>query len=135
MTSTPACSAIVLGWGLSPANRDATRLEPTISDSSPDRELVMASGRLKARKSVSGSARRIRKHDEASHRASGVRDTSVGDQQGRAKVLRHRVGRLVAILRALRQRSMNDAINGDDCRRSAKRRRWLSRDRMEDAHD
>ena len=44
----------------SPANRAAAMLDRTTSDSSPDSELVSASGRLKARKSVSGSGRSMR---------------------------------------------------------------------------
>ena len=59
-TSTSASSAIVFRFGASPAKRAAAKLERTINDSRPANELVMASGRLKARKSVSGSGRRMR---------------------------------------------------------------------------
>jgi hypothetical protein len=46
--------------GASPANRAAVALERTTRDPIPESEVVMASGRLNARKSVSGSGRRIR---------------------------------------------------------------------------
>jgi hypothetical protein len=57
-TSTSASSAIVFRFGASPAKRAAAKLDRTINDSRPDKELVIASGRLKARKSVSGFGRR-----------------------------------------------------------------------------
>jgi hypothetical protein len=43
-----------------PANRDAAKLERTTSDFSAESEVVNASGRLKAKKSVSGSGRSMR---------------------------------------------------------------------------
>jgi hypothetical protein len=50
------------GWpaGISPANRDAMRLDRTIRESSPDNALTTASGRLNARKSIEGSGRSMR---------------------------------------------------------------------------
>ena len=47
--------------GASPANRAAVALDRTISDPMPANDVVMASGRLNARKSMSGSGRKTRK--------------------------------------------------------------------------
>jgi site-specific DNA-methyltransferase (adenine-specific) len=43
-----------------PAKRAAVALERTMSEPTPDKDVAIASGRLKARKSVSGSGRRTR---------------------------------------------------------------------------
>ena len=51
---------MVLRSCVPPANRDAARLERTTSDFSAESEVVNASGRLNARKSVSGSGRSMR---------------------------------------------------------------------------
>ncbi len=58
--STSASVARALRSGVSPANRAAVALERTISEPIPDNDVEMASGRLKARKSVSGSGRSTR---------------------------------------------------------------------------
>ena len=58
--STSAAAARALRSGASPAKRAAVALERTTSDGIPAIDVAMASGRLKARKSVSGSGRRIR---------------------------------------------------------------------------
>ena len=58
--SASASAAMRLRSGTSPANCAAVTLDRTTSDSSPDNEPVMASGHPNARKSVSGSERRIR---------------------------------------------------------------------------
>ena len=59
--STLASVANVLRSGVSPAKRAATALERTVSDPMPESDVVIASGRLKARKSVSASGLRMRK--------------------------------------------------------------------------
>ncbi len=46
MASTSASTAIFFGSGGCPSNRRATRVERTIRLSRPDKELLMASGRL-----------------------------------------------------------------------------------------
>ena len=59
--STSASAASALRSGASPAKRAAVALERTTSERMPDSEVAIASGRLKARKSVSGSGRSTRK--------------------------------------------------------------------------
>jgi hypothetical protein len=56
-TSASAASAFRSG---SPPKRTAVALDRTTSDPVPESEVAIASGRLKARKSVSGSGRRMR---------------------------------------------------------------------------
>ena len=58
--STPASLASARKSGWSAEYRDAARLDRTMSDSRPDSETVIASGRLNARKSIAGSGRSIR---------------------------------------------------------------------------
>jgi hypothetical protein len=58
--STAASVAIVRRSGCSDEKRAAARLDRTTSDSSPESDTVIASGRLNARKSTAGSDRRIR---------------------------------------------------------------------------
>ena len=58
--STSASAASALRSGVSAPKRAATTLERTISEALPDSDVAMASGRLNARKSVSGSGRRTR---------------------------------------------------------------------------
>ena len=58
--STSASAASALRSGASPGNRAAVALERTISEPMPDSDVAIASGRLKARKSVSGSGRSTR---------------------------------------------------------------------------
>ena len=55
--STSASAARALRSGVSPANRAATALERTTREPVPDSDVAIASGRLNARKSDSGSAR------------------------------------------------------------------------------
>ncbi len=76
--STSASAARALRSGVSPANRAAVALERTTSDSIRVSDVAIASGRLKARKSVSGSARRIA---EGQHHEAGQ-----GPGQGRSVV-------------------------------------------------
>ena len=58
--STSASAASALRSGASPENRAAVALERTINEPVPESDVAIASGRLKARKSVSGSGRSTR---------------------------------------------------------------------------
>ena len=77
ITSTSASAAIVLRSVAPPANRAAARLERTTSDFRPESEVVNASGRLKARKSVSGSGRSMR-NGRTIRRVTGLGSAGVG---------------------------------------------------------
>ena len=70
-------------------------LERTISEPMPDSDVAIASGRLKARKSVSGSGRRTRNGSTTSRvSALGQRRRVVAvDAANGAQLLGHRVGR------------------------------------------
>ncbi len=68
--STSASAASALRSGVSAPKRAATTLERTISEALPDSDVAMASGRLNARKSVSGSGRRTR-NGRTTRRVSG----------------------------------------------------------------
>jgi hypothetical protein len=59
--STSAAEARASRSGASPAKRAAVALERTTSEPIRESDVAMASARLKARKSVSGSGRRMRK--------------------------------------------------------------------------
>ena len=68
--STSASAASALRSGVSAGKRAAVVLERTISEPMPDNDVAMASGRLNARKSVSGSGRRTR-NGSTTRRVSG----------------------------------------------------------------
>ena len=70
-------------------------LERTISEPMPDNDVAIASGRLKARKSVSGSGRRTRNGSTTRRvraRAPGPDVVLAVDAANGAELLGHRVG-------------------------------------------
>ena len=76
--STSASAAMVLRSCVPTANRDAARLERTTRDFSAESEVVNASGRLNARKSVAGirAEHAERQNDQASERPSAPRQAA-----------------------------------------------------------
>ena len=66
-------SAIALRSGASLENREAARLDRTTSDCRPESDAVMASDRLNAKKSVSGSGRSTRNGKTISRVMGGER--------------------------------------------------------------
>ena len=93
----------------------------------PDNDVAMASGRLNARKSVSGSGRRTRNGSTTS-RVSGVRQRRRGaavHAANGAQLLGHRVGRRWSIAGRLGHRPPDHAIHCGDGRRAGQRRRLL----------
>ena len=86
--STSASAASALRSGASPAKRAAVALERTTSEPIAESEVAIASGRLKARKSVSGSGAQDaeRQHDEARERARERPASSIAEpRRGRAR--------------------------------------------------
>ena len=102
-TSTPASAAMAFRSGASAANRWPAAVERTTSASSPDSEPVIASGTLKARKSISGSGRSTRNGSTISRviaRACGLEPVSISAQRG-ADLASHRRGVGIAVRRPL----------------------------------
>ena len=98
-----------------------------MSDSRPDSETVIASGRLNARKSIAGSGRSMRNGSTISRvaaRAVTLPDRSPRARQ-RAQVARHVLGRLVPLRRVLHQRTLDDPVGVDDRQRPDERRRLI----------
>ncbi len=112
-------------------------LERTTSELTPDSEVAIASGRLKARKSVSGSGRRTRNGSttiRVSARASTARLSSPSARQ-RAQLLGDLVGRGEPLGGPLGQRPADHAIGRGDRRRAGERRRLLVHGRVQDIDD
>ena len=112
--STSASAASTLRSGASPANRAAVALERTISEPTPDNDVAIASGRLKARKSVSGSGRSTRK-GSTTRRVSACASAGVSSlvrAADAAQFLGHLVGRERPIGRPLGQRPADHAVDG-----------------------
>ncbi len=120
-----------------PANFAALALDRTMSEPMPESDVEIASGRLKARKSVSGSGRSDakRQHDQAGQR---VRDrgrvVTVG-AAGRAQLVGHLIGRLRTLARLFRQGAPQHAIDRSDRRRAGQRGRLLVDGRVRDLDD
>ena len=121
----------------SPANLAAATLERTTSDCRPESALVIASARLNARKSVSGSARRIRNGStirRVSARAVAPLPPESPSASADAEVLRHRLRRLIAVLRLLGERPVHDAVERRHGGPSGQDRRLLVDDRVKELH-
>ena len=85
-TSTPASAAMVFKSVAPAAKRWPAAVERTTRDSSPESELLIASGTLKARKSMSGSGRSTRNGSTISRviaRACGLEPVSTSDRASR----------------------------------------------------
>ena len=93
----------------------------------PDSDVAIASGRLKARKSVSGirTQHAERQHDEARERVRQRRRVVAVDAANGAQLLGHRVGRRRPVGGPLGQRAADHAVHGGDRRRAGERRRLL----------
>ena len=83
ITSTSASAATKLLSASAP--KRAAMLERTTSDSRPESDAVSASGRLKARNSVSGSGRSIRKGRTIRRVSRGACGCSAADETGMRK--------------------------------------------------
>ena len=126
--STSASAASALRSGVSPANRAATALERTTSEPMPDSDVAIASGRLNARKSVSGIGPQHaeRQHHQTRERA-GPRPACrrrVAEADA-AQLVGHRRRPTPAGRGPLGQRPANHAIDRGDGRRPGERRRLL----------
>ena len=103
----------------------------------PDSDVVIASGRLKARKSVSGSGRRTR-NGSTTRRVSACASAGVSlpsTPRDRAQLVGHRVGGRGPVVRPLGQRAADHAIHRGDRRRAGERRRLLVARRVEHLDD
>ena len=135
--STSASAASALRSGASPAKRAAVALERTTSEPMPESDVAMASGRLKARKSVSGSGRRTRNGSTTSRvsaRARAARLVAVDAANG-AQLLGHRLGRCRPLRGPLGQRAADDAVDRRHRRRAGERRGLLVQRRVQDLDD
>ena len=135
--STSASAASALRSGASPAKRAAVALERTTSEPMPDSDVAMASGRLKARKSVSGSGRRTRNGSTTRRVSARARAgvSSPSTPRTRAQLLGHRVGRGRPLRGPLGQRAADHAVDRGHGRRAGERRRLLVERGVQDLDD
>ena len=135
--STSASAASALRSGVSAPKRAATALERTISDALPDNDVAMASGRLNARKSVSGSGRRTRNGRTTSRVSACAR-------LGVAPLSTPRMARSSSAMASadagrsagsLGHGPANHAVHGSHRRRAGERRRLLVPRRVQDFDD
>ena len=103
----------------------------------PDSDVAIASGRLNARKSVSGSGRSTRNGRttrRVSACASARRGAAVHAADG-AKLLGHGLGRRGPFRGPLGQRAADHAVHRRDGRGAGERRRLLVQRRVQDLDD